>query len=81
MKHFLLIYNHANHELIDDRVFADSESDAAIAAYQSAEQANENNVDIEIVLVGADSIDVVMKTHGHYFGNADRIDKYLTPTP
>jgi hypothetical protein len=78
MQHFLLIYDHTKQELIGERLFTEKETEAATNAYQAAEEKNGDNPNIEIVLIGADSIDIVMRTHGHYFvKTADRITEYL----
>ncbi|WP_295652527.1 hypothetical protein [uncultured Dietzia sp.] len=70
--HFLLVYSFDERRLIRQDEF--TETKAAVAAYEDMEARyrNTNNVDrFEIVLVGADSIDTVMRTHGHYFQDAD----------
>ena len=67
MKHFLLTYSLAEGRLVALREFTDSAS--AGRAYVEAEKHNERNPDVEIVLVGADSIDTLKTTHAHYFGD------------
>lgn len=79
MKHFLLIYDHGERRLIDQRDFDDSMADLATEAYREAEFEHGRRTGIEIVLVGADSIETIHRTHGHYFGAASPVDKYLTP--
>ena len=69
--HFLLVYSHKEHKLISQDEFTDSPK--AVAAYGKAEHDNRDNSEYEIVLVGSDSIETIMKTHGHYFA-ADRDD-------
>jgi len=39
---------------------------AAVAAYNEAEDQYQHLDRFEVVLVGADGIDMVMATHGHY---------------
>jgi len=69
--YFLLVYSFDEGRLIDQQEFTDS--NAATAAYGQAEAAHRGKLDkFEIVLVGADSIETVMKTHGHYFHSSDR---------
>lgn len=64
--HFLLVYDHRIQRLVDQpRQFVDSA--AAASAYADLEAAHRDERDLEIVLVGADSIDTIMRTHGHYF--------------
>lgn len=79
MQHFLLIYDHRRQELRDSRRFDDREADAATVAYQDAEAQYRGQTEVEIVLIGADSIETVHRTHGHYFGRPDPLARYLTP--
>lgn len=65
--HFLLVYSHQEHKLVSQYEFKDSAK--AVAAYGIAEQENRDNNEYEIVLIGSDSIETIMKTHGHYFSN------------
>jgi hypothetical protein len=45
----------------------------ATDAYGQAELEHLGDKDFEIVLVGADSLDTIRKTHGHYFTKAGAI--------
>ncbi len=80
MQHFLLIYDHQHQALRSQRAFGDREQEAATQAYQQAEQDCRDDPDVEIVLIGADSIETIMRTHGHYFGDTDPLSKYLLPS-
>lgn len=81
MQHFLLIYDHAEQRLRDEpRRFDADEIFEATGAYQDAEQRFRDQPQIEIVLIGADSIETIERTHGHYFRDQDRLAKYLTPS-
>ena len=77
--HYLLIYNHREQSLVGaPATFDRRELDAATAAYQQAEFEHHDDPDIEIVLIGADSLATIARTHGHYLaGNGDRLEKYL----
>ncbi|MEV2242211.1 hypothetical protein [Micromonospora sp. NPDC049891] len=69
--HFLLVYSFDQAKLVEQDEF----TDVAIAtkAYGEAEARYRHLLDkFEIVLVGADSIETVMKTHGHYFHASDQ---------
>jgi len=79
MQHFLLIYDHHKQELRASRQFGEKQSDEATIAYQDAEAQFRDDQDVEIVLIGADSLATIHKTHGHYFQGADRLARYLTP--
>ena len=76
--HFLLVYDLDLMELVKVTELG-SDSDAAIAAYQACEKEYEGR-DVEIVLVGSDSIETVRSTHRSYFaGEASRVrDTYLS---
>jgi hypothetical protein len=63
--HFLLVYSHKESKLVSQDEFRDSAK--AVKAYSEAERENIRNDDYEIVLIGSDSIETIMKTHGHYF--------------
>ncbi len=68
--HFLLVYDHQRQQLASTpRQFADGTE--AAAAYAEYEAAHRNDANLEIVLVGADSLATIMRTHGHYFQAAE----------
>jgi hypothetical protein len=70
--HFLLVYDHARERLVRRHEFADAAE--AAAAYTELERENRGKADIEIVLVGADSIETIRQTHGNYFnGDAEAL--------
>lgn len=64
--HFLLVFDHAQQQLVDRREFDDAAE--AAAAYTELEHQHRGDPNLEIVLVGADSIKTIEKTHGNYFG-------------
>ena len=67
--HVLLVYSHDRNELISQATFRDAKR--ATAAYEAAEQDYRGNDRFEIVLVASDSVETIMKTHGHYFKISD----------
>lgn len=74
--HFLLVYDLVKQRLVDQRRFEDGAE--AAAAYAELESQHRGEHDLEIVLVGADSLETIMETHGHYFGRvADEPSPYL----
>lgn len=76
MIHFLMIFNHATSTLLSAAQYEDP-ADAA-AAYAAAEREHGGTTDLEIVLVGADSLKTIQRTHGQYFAEDPFISKYLT---
>jgi hypothetical protein len=63
--YFLLVYNKSSGELEIEEFAADA--DRAAAEYGQRERRFRDRSEIEVVLVGADSLDTVKKTHSHYF--------------
>lgn len=68
--HFLLVYSYDENQLVEQSEFTDAGK--ATAAYEAAEAKYRHHDRFEIVLVGADSIETVMQTHGHYFRSSDQ---------
>jgi hypothetical protein len=63
--HFLLVYDFTKQRLVYEGRFDDAEE--AGTEYARLEAEYRGNPDYEIVLVGADSIETIRTTHGHYF--------------
>ena len=73
--HYLLIYNIELGRLVETREFHDAGEAAATYAQLERRYAGQGN--FEIVLVGADSIETIKRTHGQYF--ADDVDAVASP--
>ncbi len=65
MIHFLLVYDVKEQRLVSQDSF--DNANVATAEYAKAEAEHRFDKGFEIVLVGADSIETIMRTHGHYF--------------
>lgn len=79
--HFLLVYDYDRQELVEQREFHDAE-EASLAYADTERRYRDGNLPVgsetvEIVLVGADSIETIMRTHGHYF-DREAVSPYLT---
>lgn len=73
--HFILIYSVPDRALVDLREFG-TNGTAAIDCYAELEReyrGRSDTANFEIVLIGADSIDTVKKTHSHYFGSLEGV--------
>ncbi len=64
-RYFILIYDIPSRQLEVHEFEEDYES--AVDAYGRFEQEHRDERSIEVVLVGADSIETIHKTHSHYF--------------
>lgn len=78
IQHFLLVFDHVQDKLLEQREFG---TDAALAMERYAEkeaQYRDSNA-VDIVLVGSDSIDTVKVTHSTYFDGftSDASDRLL----
>ena len=68
--YFLLVFSFDEGRLVHQDEYAERE--AAITAYDAAEKQYRHTLEhYEVVLIGADSIATVMKTHGHYFNRSE----------
>lgn len=67
--HFLLIYDHNEQRLVDALDLGTRGEDAA-HTYADYEERYRDEKGIEIVLVGADSLDTIRQTHAHYFSDS-----------
>ena len=70
IKHFLVIYD-IPHGIAHVDEF-EKDYAAALAAYNEAEAKHRENPDIEVVLLGSDSIDTLARTHSSYFELAEK---------
>ena len=77
LRYFLLIYSRLHGRLETVQTFDDQ--DDASRAYTAAERAAQGNDDLEIVLIGADSLDTIRQTHGQYFDAPEDGSEYLRP--
>lgn len=78
--HFLLVYDLDRQSLVGDpREFSDPIE--AANAYAELEQEHRQDSNLEIVLIGADSLDTIKTTHGNYFdGIRDEVgSRFLKP--
>jgi hypothetical protein len=70
LHHFLIIYDASRQELIEASDLG-HDLDAAVATYTLTEREYDDRNGIEIVLIGADSLETVQQTHSHYFAAVD----------
>lgn len=76
LRHFLLVFDHSAGRLVSHREFRDAKD--ALDAYSIAERSYTREQNVEVVLVGADSLSTVQRTHANYFeGAAKSVQKYL----
>ena len=68
--YFLLTYDRRRSELLKNQRFTDEAQ--ASAAYAETEKRYRGNDTVEVVLVGADSEQTLLHTHGHYFSKPSK---------
>jgi hypothetical protein len=78
LEHFLLVFDHQAGDLLEEIHFG-TDSDAAVAVYGQKEREYRNRDQVEIVLIGSDSLETVKITHANYFQTdpAAAFSKYL----
>ena len=75
IQHFLITFDPAT-GATDVRPFG-TDYDAAQAAYAEAEQVNGLSGDLDVVLLSADSLATIEKTHSSYFGGNASLEELL----
>lgn len=75
--HFLLVYDRSQQRLVFEHAYSDPAE--GLKAYEEMEERHRHHSDKEIVLVGADSIETVMLTHGNYFDAGLETDPEASP--
>lgn len=76
IKHFLLVFDHQQGELVGEQEFG-PDGHSALAAYTAMEREHQGERHIEIVLIGSDSLETVKLTHANYFDGTVAVSKYL----
>jgi hypothetical protein len=66
LNHFLLLYDTKRQTLLDALPFGE-DAETAASCYAEKEKVYRDRDDVEIVLLGADSLDTLRQTHPHYF--------------
>lgn len=75
IKHFLVVYDLAAAKA-QVREFG-TDYDAALAAYAEAEDDFANRDSYDIVLIGADSLGTIKRTHSSYFHTEESFESLL----
>lgn len=75
IQHFLITFDPMTGDT-EVRSFG-TDYDAAQVAYAEAEQANGISGDLDIVLLSADSLATIEKTHSSYFGGNASLEELL----
>ena len=75
LKHFLLVFDHVQGKLIEEQTF--ESVDEAMAAYEAREKKYDQSNVVEVVLIGADSMETVRHTHSNYFDGTAALARAL----
>lgn len=67
MKQFLIVFDRQTGRLVELREFEAEEEDKAFAVRFERELAERSRPNIEVVLLGAESLEQVKTTHARYF--------------
>lgn len=76
LEHFLLVFDHDAAHLLEEVSFG-NDGEKALSAYAEKELEYRDWKNIEIVLIGSDSLDTVKLTHANYFDGSVAVSKYL----
>ncbi len=68
MKHFVIVFDRSKGEIIDSVIeFGDGEREAALTKRFELERAYNNRAEVEVVSLGAASLEDLKRTHTRYF--------------
>jgi len=74
MQYFLLVYDRATGSLLrDPAAFAAGEREAALTLRFAVEKEYRDNTDVEVVVLGAESRDDLLRTHARYFKSVSEL--------
>ncbi|AXE38379.1 hypothetical protein [Acidipropionibacterium virtanenii] len=68
--YFILVYDRAKRAL-SRTISYGTKSRHAVDDYSKLEREYEGDANVEVVLIGSDSIETVQRTHANYFGAAE----------
>ena len=74
MNHYLLVFDHSSGKLVSHRDFG-SDQRLALSEYAVNEAYYHDKPEIEIVLIGSDSMETVKITHANYFDETVKIER------
>lgn len=77
IKHFILVFDHNLGRLISEPLAFGEDSRSALTRYSELERAYRENHNMDIVLIGSDSLETVKVTHANYFDGTAAFSKYL----
>ena len=73
----MLVFDHASAQLVEVIEF-ENDAEKAMAEYARLEREHMDKADqVEIVLIGSDSLDTVKVTHANYFDGTVAVSKYF----
>lgn len=67
MKSFVIVFDRPRGDILELLEFAESEREAAFEQLFALERRYETQSDIEVVMLGSDSLATVKRTHTRYF--------------
>jgi hypothetical protein len=77
IRHFLVVYDIAAGRAEVKRFGTDY--DAAQTAYAEVEQQTQDDPNLDVVLLSADSLETIRRTHSSYFETRDSFEHLLPP--
>jgi hypothetical protein len=77
IKHFLVFYDVSTSQATVKPF--EEDYDAALEAYAQLEEDTRDRDDVDIVLLSADSIETVKRTHSSYFDTRETFERLLPP--
>lgn len=77
MQHFLIVYDNAKQEIQTVTTFPWDEGSEACTAYATAEETFFFHKNIDVYLLGSDTLETISRTHGNLFPPNDRLNRWF----
>lgn len=77
IQHFILVFDHSKGYLVSEPLTFGDDSKSALAHYSELERTYRDDQNMDIVLIGSDSLSTVKITHANYFDGTAAFSKYL----
>jgi hypothetical protein len=71
LHHFVIVFDGTAGRVLETRAFDDSDVAAALDVYRDTEARYQDTAGVQVVLISADSLETVQRTHRNYWEACD----------
>ena len=75
MKFFLIVYDRKTGKILDQHEYGSQDGEEALRARSARELLEKDRPDLEVVVLGAESLEALKKTHSRYFKSLEELSR------